>query len=264
MVALRAFRLDRNGFESQNSNKQYRPARINGDEYVHDYLTTHGWNLENLRSVILANCVSEIYALFANSSRDKNDSFYWKHNKNDKFSVRSAYDILANTSDHRDHEWNLIWNLKIPPKIAHFVWTLFHGKILTNNHQANKRLISDDIFPLCYSGKEDLNHAFCYCPKVDAVWNSLTSALAHFRTDPTNFKRWIKMNLSNHTQSFEDIPWSTIFACTLWYFWKWRCKSAFNPQWNYPNNVVSAISYALQSWSLVNLKNSLKPSVSMI
>jgi hypothetical protein len=54
------------------------------------------------------------------------DKMIWKGEKSGKYSVRSAYRICVDKIADNSHmhvlgRWNLIWKLKVPPKIKNFL-----------------------------------------------------------------------------------------------------------------------------------------------
>ena len=76
------------------------------------------------------------------SDDEGKDSMCWGLTSNGKFSISSAYDALMPPSlDDPDSTWNLIWKLYIPPKIHHFLWLVYHEKILNNMDRAGPYFI---------------------------------------------------------------------------------------------------------------------------
>lgn len=56
------------------------------------------------------------------------DSWYWCKERSGSYSVKSAYTILqdSRTSNHSSNNsgfWRRLWNLKIPVKVKHFLWS---------------------------------------------------------------------------------------------------------------------------------------------
>ena len=58
------------------------------------------------------------------------DTWAWKHDKNNNFSVRSAYKVLCHHSNQAEERetssrgagesWKKLWGLKVPPKVRNF------------------------------------------------------------------------------------------------------------------------------------------------
>ena len=92
------------------------------------------------------------------SSRMPEDSLIWSGSKNGDFIVRSAYCVALKVlrkaysakdggecSDKRKSAglWKLVWQLKCPNKIKHFLWKACKNIIPTNFCLASRRVASD-------------------------------------------------------------------------------------------------------------------------
>jgi hypothetical protein len=56
----------------------------------------------------------------------------WRFEKDGEYTVGSTYLQIMNTNnDFMQHlvvgNWNLIWNLKIPPKVKNFLWCTYYN-----------------------------------------------------------------------------------------------------------------------------------------
>ena len=77
----------------------------------------------------------------------------WGLTSNGKFSISSDYDTLMSpSSDDPDSTRSLIWKLSIPFKIRHFLWLVYHDKIL-NKMERTRRIIVDN--PVCHQCLRD-------------------------------------------------------------------------------------------------------------
>lgn len=76
-------------------------------------------------------------------SIEDNDMWYWRKEKMESYSVKSAYQLLQenellNRSSNNSGFWRCLWNLKIPPKVKNFVasvFVLFTNKIFTSDEE---------------------------------------------------------------------------------------------------------------------------------
>lgn len=64
------------------------------------------------------------------------DNLIWKAEKNGIYSVKSAYRLCVQELIDVSHlrppgNWNVIWNLKAPPKIQNFLWRICRGCLPT-------------------------------------------------------------------------------------------------------------------------------------
>ncbi|KAL5756987.1 hypothetical protein ACOSQ2_021733 [Xanthoceras sorbifolium] len=136
------------------------------------------------------------------------DNIIWRGNGG-RFSVKNAYDIASDVENVEDCHWKFIWKLKLPPKLRHFLWLVFQGKLLTNLQRYVRGLTSDDACPCCHENVEDLNHLFrdCYAAKVvwnevwRGCWNTIEFSAVMLRCP---FKHYTTINLL--TTSYYKIP----------------------------------------------------------
>ena len=77
--------------------------------------------------------VSRIINIHVDSTLDNEDTVVWGLANYGDFSVKSAYEGLFNDADLVTWKWDFIWKLKLPPRVLYFIWTLLHGKLLTNS-----------------------------------------------------------------------------------------------------------------------------------
>lgn len=103
---------------------QYLPDQQYINEFVQDYFLLTRWNLDKLQSMLPLNIINEICAIYAKKNSTNQDFFYKKHDTNEKFTVKSAYDSIRLASICSNWNWKSIWKANISPKISHFLWTL--------------------------------------------------------------------------------------------------------------------------------------------
>lgn len=101
---------------------------------VKDLMLNGVWNLEGISQWVFEDVVNAIRAIPFSSS-DAPDKLVWAHGKDGCFSVKDGYKVIrvvsplsqvglaANSSFKRpDGFWNVIWKVKCPPKVNHFLW----------------------------------------------------------------------------------------------------------------------------------------------
>ena len=62
--------------------------------------------------------------------------------------------------------WRMIWQLKIPPRVAFFSWSASLGKILTTDNLRKRRLIVLDWCYMCKRCRESVDHLLLHCSIV--------------------------------------------------------------------------------------------------
>ena len=71
------------------------------------------------------------------SARNGANKAYWAAATHGKFTVKSAYDHLAQPYLHeRDMIWRLAWSWKGPQSIKTFIWLVLHNRLKTRGELA--------------------------------------------------------------------------------------------------------------------------------
>jgi len=107
--------------------------------------------------------------------------------KNGKYSVKSVYKICVSEISNNSHmhvhgRWNLIWKLKMPPKIKNFLWRVCCGCFLTRDHLSSRGVSCPLDCVQCSNIYEDSIHILIECPKVQVwrdanLWDTIDSVL---------------------------------------------------------------------------------------
>jgi hypothetical protein len=114
---------------------------------VSDYLTWH--NEERVWSVILIRALQDweladfttFMETFYNIKIKRNiaDQLRWDHTGSGLFEVRSFYHIIC-SEGNRTFPWKSVWRVKVPPKVAFFIWLAAHGRNLTIDNLRPRRI----------------------------------------------------------------------------------------------------------------------------
>lgn len=108
------------------------------------------------------------------------------------------------------------------PRVKHFLWLLFNGKITTA-----KFLYSINLGPrrMCIFSNltyEPSEHLFSQCCKVQGLWNHISTLISKHISFPDGF-------ISGGWLSHSRLPsrCKALNALTTWYVWKARCDAIF-------------------------------------
>jgi hypothetical protein len=114
---------------------------------VSDYLTWHNeervwsvtlirdlqdWELEDFTTLMKTLYNIEI-------KRNTTDQLQWDHTGSGIYEVRSYYHIIGSRGN-QTFPWKSVWRVKVPPKVAFFVWLAAHGKNLTIDNLRRRRI----------------------------------------------------------------------------------------------------------------------------
>lgn len=87
------------------------------------------------------------------------DKLLWKHSKDGRFSVKSAYYFIMETLIGNTHlrvpgEWYNIWRLRVPQKVKLFLWRVIRGCLPTRMKLQGKGVLCPSTCPLCETNME--------------------------------------------------------------------------------------------------------------
>jgi ribonuclease HI len=213
---------------------------------------TKCWNLPLLTTLLNSSGVNKVLntPLFNSVLEDKR---IWRMEKNGAYSVRSAYRLcvqeLLDTSHLRmDGSWNLIWNLKAPPRVRNLLWRICRRCIPTRVNLQSRGVNCTTVCSLCNDHDEDSRHLFFDCSSSKNVWsmcsfrNKIIAAL-HNNYAASDLIFDLLQQLSN-----ED---ASLMACVIWSIWKQRNNRIWNNVIDAQNFVFSRAAALINDWCAV-------------
>lgn len=122
---------------------------------------------ESLECAFIGSLISSLKFL------EKNDSVIWMDNV--KFSTSYCQNLLW--------PWNIIWKVKIPPRVKFFLWQCSHSVLPTFSFLNSRGIDMNTVCIRCRSGVESQDHILWKCPLDKEIWRLLGY--------------WLDVNLSN-------------------------------------------------------------------
>ena len=96
----------------------------------------------------------------------------WQLNHSGVFDVRSFYiSLLAAPSV--SFPWKSIWCVKVPKRVAFFLWTTARGEILTIDNLVKKKLPLVNWCCLCRGKEEIVDHLLIHCKYAHTLWSEI-------------------------------------------------------------------------------------------
>lgn len=210
---------------------------------VKDFITENKvWDSPLIANALGSNDIDVVTNILIPKRAEVEDTPCWVASSNGKFSVKSAYNCLANNSIVND-SWDWIWHLKVPAKLQGFLWTCMHGKLLTNQHRKLRGLTDNDSCPKCDSGTEDLKHLFFDCSTSANIWSRLPNIQVLTTGELEDWRNWLKLNTRNSRGNSGSFSSSVLTLVTLWNIWIMRNKKVFD---NIDPNPVTVYTKCLQ------------------
>ena len=96
------------------------------------------------------------------------DRLCWDLNGSGKFDTRSFYHKIRNVAPSI-----FPWKVKVPKRVAFFMWTTTHDQILTlNNFMLRGRPLANSCC-LCRCNAESVDHLLLFCPIAHYLWMNM-------------------------------------------------------------------------------------------
>ena len=156
---------------------------------------------------------------------DRRDTLRWQLKRDGKFDTRSYYQAI-----HGNHNfffpWKGVWKPKIPKRVAFFLWTAAHNRILTlDNLMLRDRILVNRCCMCCGDG-ESVDHLLLHCPVTHSLWSFMLQAFGvHWvmpRTTAGLLSCWYQW-LGKHNSNI----WNLIPGCLMWIVWLERNRRSF-------------------------------------
>ena len=100
------------------------------------------------------------------------DKVCWKPAKSRGFGVRGFYRSFYPPT-LLSFPWRMLWQSKVPPRVAFFSWFVSLGKILTIDNFRRRRVLVLDWCYMCKRCKELVDHLLLHCPVAWELWSLL-------------------------------------------------------------------------------------------
>ncbi|CAL8995128.1 unnamed protein product [Prunus brigantina] len=187
---------------------------VEQDCTVDSFFKNRWWDIDKLRGVVAEEIVQKIINFPIGAGSNLQDTQIWSATSDGKFSVKSAYGLLFRNYGRSDPGLDILWKLRVPPKLKIFFWLVLQGRILTNEQRARRQLTSDPSCSVCDGFSESIVHLLRDCPRANEVWRAVglpskVSALSH-----ADVKPWLIGNLGAKAFWGAGIPWHT---CVYFY-----------------------------------------------
>lgn len=235
-----------------------------GDPYVHTSsealhnvkvsslrdLYENQWDIDLIRDLFEARDANLILSIPVNVE-DK-DTWYWKYEKMGNYSVKSAYnfirlDMVQLHNNDNFGFWRQFWNLKIPPKVKHFMWRALNGCLPTKDNLRQKRVEVLIDCHVCHNAPESTLHTIVTCSFAKVCWS--ISGLPSVNGAFHSIAEWLQLVFQQCQQ--KEI---TGIIMLSWMLWKNRNDVVWKQHSVDSKEVVESAKSALNQWRYVQDK----------
>ncbi|CAN1815404.1 Putative ribonuclease H protein At1g65750 [Linum perenne] len=189
---------------------------------VAEATTAHGgWNWTLLESCLPPSCLEQIAGMKTPVDNDTEDGMLWGPDPKGKFSISSAYEIVAANHMVSDTNlWKSVWKWQGPNRIKHFLWLVAHNRLLTNSERKKRHMTDDDCCRLFPSSVEDNLHVLRDCRAAKNFWMNFSNFSREASFFTSNLQDWLHKYIKTEELSLQ-------FGIALWLLWKARNEDIF-------------------------------------
>ncbi|KAL8103095.1 hypothetical protein AgCh_027577 [Apium graveolens] len=153
-------------------------------------------------------------------------TWYWSRERLGNYTVKSAYLMIQESKagimlEANSGFWQKLWNLKIPPKVKHFLWRASSNCLPTKDLLRQKQVQISAICPICNVHNETTLHSLVLCTFAASTWSRLNLPLLN--GEYNLFPEWLQLAFDQ--QRMEDVH---IIVMVCWMLWKNRNDLVWN------------------------------------
>jgi hypothetical protein len=178
---------------------------------------------------------------------EADDVIKWSLKKNGTFDIRSFYHAIRGSGSN-GFPWKGIWGVKVPRRVAFFVWTAAWGNILTCDNLRSRGIVMVGWCCLCRCSGENVAHLLLHCPMARELWNYVFrrfgvdwvisgSVLEHL----AGWRNWFGKH-------YPDV-WNLVPACVMWSLWRERNNRTFEDVELPVDKLIESCMCSLFEWS---------------
>ncbi|GKV44689.1 hypothetical protein SLEP1_g51849 [Rubroshorea leprosula] len=185
------------------------------------------YSWEKMQEVELLNQIHDITI-----ERGKKDLWEWQHNKDGRYTTKSAYKALSdgNGVEQPRRVSQMVWNSLIPTKISIFVWQLLQNKIPTRSNLFKRGILKNPEECKCiFYGveNEDSNHLFIHCKIASDLWRDCYKWWGIRTVQDKDCKKVFEQHPNVAKMTTKKIGWECIWFTVTWTIWLARNEKIF-------------------------------------
>ncbi|KAK9190090.1 hypothetical protein WN943_018691 [Citrus x changshan-huyou] len=176
------------------------------------------------------------------SARNGADKAYWAAATHGKFTVKSAYEHLAQPyMQERNTIWQLAWSWKGPQSIKTFIWLVLYNRLKTRGELTSRHLPIEPHCEICGHELETTVHVLRDCPFSRVVWIRLLRDHNHHEFFNADLEGWMSGNLQASNKPPGTSLWRVLFGVAIWRIWFWRNHFIFTKDYWESNTIAMDI-----------------------
>ena len=178
------------------------------------------------------------------------DKICWKPTRNRGFEVKGYYSSFYPPT-LVSFPRRMIWQSKVPSRVAFFSWSASLGKILTTDNLRKRCVLVLDWCYMCKRCEESVDHLLLHCPIVWELWSLVFYLFGIQWVMPHTvlelFEAWQgKFAWHRHIDVWRLVP-----HCLIWCIWRERNARSFEGCEHSLLEIKSFLLLTLFEWSVV-------------
>ena len=145
---------------------------------------------------------------------DRRDTLCWRLKGDGKFDTQSYYHSIRGILNSL-FPWKGVWKPKVPKRVAFFLWTATHDRILTLDNLMLTGCLLTNRCCLCCCDGESVDHLLLHCLVTHTLWTFMLQAFGIHWVMPGSvagllscWYQWLGKHSSN--------IWNLIPGCLMW------------------------------------------------
>jgi hypothetical protein len=175
------------------------------------------------------------------------DKLWWVPSRKGVFEVKSFYRALSPRGSV-SFPWKSVWKSKAPPRVAFFVWTAVHSKILTLDNLGRRGLVVVNRCWLCETDGESVDHLLLNCAVARDLWITFFARFGLCWVMPCSIKEllasWWTVGRTRST-----VVWKMVPHCILWCIWREQNNRCFEGLSRTREELLHFFLVTLFSWT---------------
>ena len=143
------------------------------------------------------------------------DKFWWKPASGRGFNVSGYYQSLS-PSRVISFPWKMVWQSKVPPRVAFFSWTAALGKILTIDNLWKRHLVVLEWCFMCKRCGESVDHLLLHCPIAIEMWSMIFCLFGVCWVMPQRVVDLLDCWCCNFKRHCNIVIWRFVPHCLMW------------------------------------------------
>ena len=153
------------------------------------------------------------------------DRPHWCLNRNGKFDTRFFYHKIRGTTPSY-LPWKGIWKVKVPKRVAFFLWTAAYDRILTLDNLMLWGLPLANRCFMCFCSAEFVDHLLIHCLVAYSLWLQMLQAFGIQWVMPGSVESLVSC-WSKWFGKYASDVWNMVLGCLMWDVWLERNRRSF-------------------------------------